>query len=70
MTPHSEAEKYPGGDYPLQNVNTGGVAEWVKQVCSSASLRSLPAPQCPLSKTSRVHVLLQSSVRWWWMLHF
>ena len=32
VTPYSEDEKYPGGDYPLQNVKTGGVAEWVKQV--------------------------------------
>lgn len=32
VTPFDEAERYPGGDYPLQNVKTGGVAHWTKQV--------------------------------------
>ncbi len=32
VTPYDEAERYPGGDYPLQNVKTGGVAHWTKQV--------------------------------------
>ncbi|BDA47955.1 Primary amine oxidase [Coccomyxa sp. Obi] len=31
VTPYDEAERYPGGDYPLQNVKTGGVAQWSKK---------------------------------------
>lgn len=37
VTPYSESEKFPGGNYPLQNVATGGVAEWVKQGRSIAA---------------------------------
>ncbi len=32
VTPYDEAERYPGGDYPMQNVTTGGLSQWTKKV--------------------------------------
>ena len=32
VTPYDEEQLYPGGMYPLQNIHTGGLAEWTKQV--------------------------------------
>ena len=35
VTPYDDNQLYPGGKYPLQNIYTGGVADWAKEVgCS------------------------------------
>ena len=35
VTPYDEEQMFPGGRYPLQNIYTGGLAEWTKEVRGS-----------------------------------
>lgn len=33
VTPHSEEERFPAGDYTIGSSGGVGLSEWVKQVC-------------------------------------
>ena len=35
VTPHSDAERWPAGDYPLQSQGGEGLGKWTRQVCTS-----------------------------------